>query len=361
MVTKSEQISAKGAEEKDIAKERMLTIQEAYREALFEEMSMDSTIFCLGEDIGRYGGVHGQTKGLWEKFGDDRVRDTPISEGAIVGAAIGAAATGMRPVAEIMYTDFICAGGAMEQIVNQLAKIPYVGNGQTKLPVTIMSAMGSRYPIVSNGPHHNQCFEGWFIHVPGLRVVTPSTPYDCKGLMKTILRSDDPTLIFLHRLLYYAKHKLIENLYPSMVSYVPKEEYLIPLGKADVKRNGKDVTIVATMAMVHMALKAAESLEKDGISAEVVDPRTLVPLDKQTIIDSVKKTGRAVVASADAKTGGVAAELLSVIVEGAFDYLDAPVKRVSALDLPISYNHAMEGAVLPSVGQIVVAAKEVVA
>ena len=349
-----------GAEDKN-KKERMLILQEAFREGLAEEMRRDPTIIYMGEDVGRYGGVYGCTKGLWEEFGDDRVRDTPISEGAIVGATIGAAATGMRAIGEVMYADFIGAGGATEQILNQLAKIPWAGNGQIKLPAMIMTAEGSRFPLVSNGPHHNQCLEAWFIHVPGLQVITPSTPYDAKGLLKTVLRTDKPTIFFLHRLLFYARHKLLEGIYPQMISYVPTEEYTIPLGKADIKRKGSDVTVVATMAALHKALRAAEILEDKGISVEVVDPRTLVPLDKETIIDSVKKTGKAVVVSDDCKTGGVAAELLSVIVEGAFDYLDAPVKRISGLDVPGSYNNRMEGAALPSPEDIVVAVKEIVA
>lgn len=338
---------------------RLLTLQEAVREALYEEMRRDKRVFLIGEDIGKYGGIYGCTKGLYEEFGEERVRDTPISEGAIVGAAIGAAATGMKPVVEIMYVDWVAAGGAMEQIFNQLAKIPYIGAGQTKLPVVIRMACGSRYPVVSNGPHHNQCLEAWFIHIPGLYVVTPSTPYDAKGLLKTAIRDDNPVIFFEHKLLYYAHHKLIRELYPSMLSYVPEEEYLIPFGKADIKREGDDVTIVATMVMVHKALRAAEELNRQGINVEIIDLRTLVPLDKQTIVDSVKKTGRVIVVSEDWKTGGVAAEIVSVIIEEAFDYLDAPVKRVSALDLPLPYSHVLEGAVLPHEEDIIKAVKEI--
>jgi len=350
-------ISMHGIPEARGAEARLLTLQEAVREALYEEMKRDGRVLLIGEDIGKYGGIYGCTKGLYDEFGGERVRDAPISEGAIIGAAIGAAATGMRPMAEIMYVDWVAAGGAMEQIFNQLAKIPYIGAGQTKLPVVVRMACGSRYPAVSNGPHHNQCLEAWFVHIPGLRVAAPSTPYDAKGLLKTAIRDDNPTIFFEHKLLYYARHKLVGGLYPSMVSHVPEEEYLIPFGKADVKRDGEDVTVVATMAMVHKALKAAEGLSKQGISVEIIDPRTLVPLDKQTIVDSIKKTGRAIVTSEDWKTCGVAAEITSVIIEEAFDYLDAPVRRVSALDLPLSYSHVLEGAVLPHEEDIVKAVR----
>ena len=355
-----EKITMMGIAEEERPGDRWLTLQEAVREALEEEMRRDDRIFLIGEDIGLYGGVYGCTKGLMQKFGRERVRDTPISEGAIVGAAIGAAATGLRPVAEVMYVDWIAAGGAMEQIVNQLAKLPYIGAGQIKLPIVIRVACGSRYPAVSNGPHHNQSFEAWFMHIPGIWIAVPSTPYDAKGLLKYAIRSDNPVIFFEHKLLYYARHKLIQKLYPTMVSYVPEEEYLIPFGKADIKLEGEDVTVIATMAMVHKVLKAANELKKEGISVELVDPRTLVPLDKETIIKSVKKTGRAVVVSEDWKTAGVTAEIAAMIMEEAFDYLDAPVKRVATREVPLAYSHILEGAALPSEEDIIKAVKEVV-
>ena len=315
-------------------------------------MMRDERVFLLGEDIAVYGGLYGCTKGLYEKFGSERVRDTPISECGIVGAAIGAAATGVRPVAEIMFVDFLPCGGGMEQTVNQLAKLHYCGAGQFRLPVVIRMNCGSRNPIVSIGPHHHQCFESWFMHVPGLQVVVPSTPYDAKGLLKSAIRNDDPTLFFEHKLLYYARHKDMSQ-YPGMISTIPEEEYTIPLGKADVKREGGDVTVIATMMMVHKSLRAAELLSKKGVEVEVVDPRTLVPFDKDTILNSIKKTGRAVIVSEDCKTGGVAAEISSIIMEEAFDQLDAPVKRVSSKDIVIPYGYELEKAYLPQEEDII--------
>jgi len=329
-----------------MSESRQLDFAEAIREAIRQEMKRDKTVFVLGEDVGKFGGIFGCTKGLQEEFGEERIRDTPISETAIIGAAVGAAVTGMHPIAELEFMDFIGCG--MDQVFNQMAKIRYMFGGSMSVPVVLRTPCGSRYPVACGAAHHSQSLEAWFIHVPGLKVAVPSTPYDAKGLLITAIRGQDPVLFVEHKLLYYAKRmpKLREP-YPNLIANVPEEPYSIPFGKAEVKRPGEDVTVIATMMMVHKALRVAEDLAKMGISIEIVDPRTLVPFDKETIVNSVKKTGRVVVASEDAKTGGVAAEISSIIMEEAFDYLDAPVKRVSALDLPVPYAPALESTVVP--------------
>jgi len=325
---------------------RQLDFAEAIREAIRQEMKRAKTVFVLGEDVGKFGGIFGCTKGLQEEFGEERIRDTPISETAIIGAAVGAAVTGMHPIAELEFMDFIGCG--MDQVFNQMAKIRYMFGGSMTVPVVLRTPCGSRYPVACGAAHHSQSLEAWFIHVPGLKVAVPSTPYDAKGLLISAIRGQDPVLFVEHKLLYYAKRmpKLREP-YPDLIGNVPEEPYSIPFGKAEVKRPGEDVTVIATMMMVHKALRVAEDLAKMGIDIEVVDPRTLVPFDKETIVNSVKKTGRVVVASEDAKTGGVAAEITSIIMEEAFDYLDAPVTRVSALDLPVPYAPALESTVVP--------------
>ena len=294
---------------------RKITYRDALREALREEMTRDASVFLLGEDIGRYwGGAFKVTDGLAEEFGDERVRDTPISESAIVGTAVGAAITGMRPVAEIMFGDLTAL--AMDQIANQAAKIRYMFGGQARCPVVVRTPFGAGVNIAS---HHSQSLEAWFMHVPGLYVAVPSTPYDAKGLLKSAIRGENPVLFCEHKLLY------------PVEGDVPEDEYLLPFGVADVKREGSDVTVVATMFMVHKALRAADILQKDGVNVEIVDPRTLTPLDTETICKSVRKTGRIVVVSEDCKTAGVSAEIAAIVAEKAIDYLDAPVKRVTAL------------------------------
>lgn len=339
--------------------ERSMDFADAIREALWQEMARDETVIVLGEDVGLFGGLFGCTKGLQEEFGKERVRDTPISEAAIIGAAIGAAMTGMRPVAEIEFMDFI--GCAMDQIFNQLAKIHYMFGGSLEVPAVVRVPCGSRYPVASGAAQHSQSLEAWFMHTPGIKVVTPSTPYDAKGLLISAIRENDPVLFIEHKLLYYARRvRRLREQFPSLIGSVPEEAYVIPFGKADIKRRGKDVTVVATMMMIHKTIKAAKELDKVGISVEIVDPRTLVPFDKETVVDSVKKTGRVVVVSEDCKTAGVAAEITSIIMEEAFDYLDAPIKRVSALDVPIPYSPALEGVVIPQEQKIVKAIKEVV-
>jgi len=323
---------------------RKITYREALREALREEMRRDSTVFLLGEDIGKYwGGAFKVTEGLAEEFGDERVRDTPISESAIIGTAVGAAITGMRPVAEIMFGDLTAL--AMDQIANQAAKIRYMFGGQAKCPLVIRTPFGAGVNIAS---HHSQSLEAWFMHVPGLYVAVPSTPYDAKGLLKTAIRSDNPVFFCEHKLLYPVEDE------------VPKEEYTIPFGVADIKREGADVTILATLYMVHKALNAAKQLEKEGINAEVVDPRTLTPLDKQAIIKSVKKTGRLVIVSEDCKTAGVSAEIAAMVTEEAIDYLDAPIKRVAEPDTPIPFSPPLEQYVIPDEKAIMKAVKKVV-
>ena len=324
---------------------REVTVRDALREALREEMQRDKTVFLLGEDIGRYwGGAFGITKGLAEEFGDERVRDTPISENAVIGVGIGSAITGMRPVAEIMFGDLSAL--AMDQICNQAAKIRYMFGGQATVPLVVRTPFGAGVNIAS---HHSQSLEAWFVHTPGLYVAVPSTPYDAKGLLKTAIRGNDPVFFVEHKLLYPVK------------GMIPEDDYVVPFGMADVKREGSDVTIVATLFMVHKALAAAEQLREEGISVEVVDPRTLTPLDRPAIVKSVKKTGRLVVVSEDCRTAGVSAEIAAVVAEEALDYLDAPIKRVAEPDTPIPFSPALEKSVIPDERSIVKAVKEIVA
>jgi pyruvate dehydrogenase E1 component beta subunit len=307
-------------------------------------MQRDSRVFLLGEDIGRFwGGAFKVTDGLAQEFGDERVRDTPISESAIIGTAVGAAITGMRPVAEIMFGDLTAL--AMDQIANQAAKIRYMFGGQASCQLVIRTPFGAGVNIAS---HHSQSLEAWFMHVPGLHVAVPSTPYDAKGLLKTAIRGSNPVFFCEHKLLYPVEGE------------VPEQEYLIPFGKADVKKEGTDVTVVATSYMVHKALNAATTLLKDGVDAEVVDPRTLTPLDVATITGSVRKTGRVVIVSEDCRTGGVSAEIAALVAERALDYLDAPVKRVTTPDTPIPFSPPLEQFIIPNEESIIKAVKEVV-
>ena len=323
--------------------ERQITYAEALNEALREEMRRDGTVFVMGEDVAGWGtgGVFGVTRGLVEEFGAERVRDTPISEEAIAAVAIGAAATGSRPVAEIMYVDFI--GLAMEPIVNQAAKLRYMFGGKAKVPMVIRAQEGAGR---GNAAQHSQSLEAWFCHIPGLKVVTPSTPADAKGLLKTAIRDDNPVIFLEHKALYFTKGAVPAG-----------AEHAIPFGVADIKRVGTDVTVVGIHTMVGKALKAAEQLAEEGIELEVIDPRTLVPLDEQTIIDSVKKTGRLIVSHEAYTRGGYGAEIISRVVEAAFDYLDAPPLRVCARDVPVPYNATLETAALPQVENIVAAAR----
>jgi pyruvate/2-oxoglutarate/acetoin dehydrogenase E1 component len=318
-----------------------LSYSQAVNAALREEMLRDPLVLLLGEDIGEHGGAFGVTRGLWKEFGAKRVVNTPISEAAIVGAAVGAALAGCRPVAEIMYMDFITL--AMDQIVNQAAKMRYMFGGKATLPLVVRTPAGAGR---GNAAQHMQSLEAWFVHVPGLKVVVPSTPYDAKGLLKTAIRDDNPVVFVEHKLLYATKGE------------VPEQEYTIPLGQADIKRDGHDVTIVATSRMVQFALGAADTLQQEGISAEVVDPRTLVPLDISTIVDSVKKTHRAVVVHEACRRGGIGAEIAAEIQERAFDYLDAPILRVANPDVPIPFAKDLEAAAIPDEPRIVAAVRD---
>ncbi len=314
---------------------RELTFVDALREALREEMLRDPKVVLIGEEIGVFGGAYKVTRGLLEEFGPERVRDTPISEMAIVGASAGAALAGLKPVAELMYMDFVPI--ALDQIATQAAKMRFMSGGALKVPMVLRT----QYSLGRvHGSQHSQFFPSWFFQIPGVKVVLPSTPYDAKGLLKSSIRDENPVIFVESGLLYRTKGQ------------VPEEEYSIPLGVADVKRPGKDITVVAFSRLVLEALKAAEILEQQGISLEVVDPRTVQPLDMKTIIDSVKKTGRLVVAADDVKTGGLGAEVSAAVVEEAFDYLDAPIVRVACPPIPVPFSPTLEQAYMPNSDKI---------
>lgn len=324
---------------------REITYVEALNEALREEMRHDERVIVLGEDVqlgysGR-GGLFLVTAELMKEFGPERVRDTPISEEGFVGAAIGAAISGFKPVVEIMYADFLLC--CMNQIVNVAAKLSYSTGGQLKVPLVIRSMIGQGRGV---GSDHSQVPIAWFMNVPGLKIVVPSTPYDAKGLLKSSIRSSGPVMFFESFLLYRNKGP------------VPEQEYVIPLGEADIKRKGKDITIVAVSTMVPRALSAAEKLREMGIDAEIVDPRTLVPFDKKTILNSVMKTNRLVIAESDVKTCGIGAEIASLVIEEAFDYLDAPIKRVAAPSIPAPAAPTLERLTIPDENDIIKAVKE---
>jgi len=298
----------------------------------------------MGEDVGLIGGIFGVTRGLRERFGEDRVRDTPISEATFVGAGVGAAIAGLRPVVEIQIFDFVAL--TMDQLVNQAAKFRYMLGGRPTVPLVIRGPQGGGIRLAAQ---HSQSLEAWFAHVPGLVVVAPATPYDAKGLLVSAIRDDNPVIFLEHKALYATK------------GAVPEAPYAIPLGKADVKRAGTDVTLVATQAMVSRALAAAGDLEKDGVSVEVIDPRTLVPLDEATILASVARTGRLVIAHEAVKRGGWGAELAALVAEHALDVLDAPIVRVAARNVPMPYNDSLERATIPSQQDIAAALRSVVA
>lgn len=321
-----------------------ITYRDALTQGLREEMLRDDSVFIMGEDVGRnWGGAFKVTKGLAEEFGDDRVRDTPISENAIAGAAVGAAITGLRPVAEIMFGDLISL--AMDQVCNQAAKMRYMFGGQTSVPLVLRSVFGGGKNIAS---HHSQSLEAWFMHTPGLKIAVPAFAYDVKGLIKTAIRDPDPVMFFEHKLVYDRKEE------------VPDKEYLIPFGEAKVRREGTDVTVWGTFFMVHKALEVAEELAKDGISVEVIDPRTLVPLDRKTLIDSVKKTGRLVLVTEETRTGATTAEISAIVQEEAFDWLDAPIKRVNAPDTPVPFSPTLEQYFIPDNRRIAEAIRSIV-
>jgi len=314
----------------------------AITEALNEEMARDADVFVIGEDVGGPGGAFSATKGLLETYGERRVRDTPICESAIVGVAIGAAIRGLRPVVEIMFADFLAV--CMDQVVNQLAKMRYMFGGMYKLPVVIRTACGGG---LNAGPQHSQCPEAWFAHVPGLKVVMPATAHDAKGLLKSAIRDDNPVLFIEHKALYALKGE------------IPEEEYLVPLGKAEVKKAGKDVTVVATSRMVHHALAAANVLSGEGIDVEVIDLRTISPWDQGTVFQSVEKTSRLVVAHEAVKAFGVGAEVAAMVCEEMIDRLSAPVARVGAPFVPSPFN--LENLYLPNSDDVVKAVRKVMA
>ena len=323
---------------------REITYLEAVREALWQEMKRDERVFIIGEDVGVYGGAFGVTRGMVEEFGEERVRDTPISEYGIAGAITGAALTGMRPVGEIMFMDFTTL--AMEQLVNQAAKMRFMFGGTIEVPFVLRCPAGSGTGAAAQ---HSQSLENWFVHVPGLKVVMPSTPYDVKGLLLASIHDPNPVIFVEHKLLYKIKGP------------VPEEPYDLPLSVADVKRQGRDLTIVATSIMVQRALEAAEQLAEQGIEVEVVDPRTLKPLDEDTIIQSVSKTGRVLIVHEACRTGGYGGELAAVIAGSeAFDYLDAPIVRLAGRDMPIPYNRTLEYHTVPQVEDILDAAQDLV-
>jgi pyruvate/2-oxoglutarate/acetoin dehydrogenase E1 component len=327
---------------------REITYLEAVNEALHEEMDRDPDVFIMGEDIASpmgdaQEGPYGVTTGLVQRFGPERVRNTPISEVALIGAALGAALTGSRPIAELMFLDLI--GVSMDQIMNQVAKVRYMFGGEMTVPLVIRTAGGAGIGVAG---HHSQSLEHFLVPIPGLIVVQPSTPYDAKGLLKTSIRDDNPIFFIEHKAMYY-----------SIKGHVPQEEYLIPLGVADVKREGRDVTIFATSKQVHNALAAAEKLAEEGIEAEVVDPRTLKPLDVETVFDSVRKTHRLVVVSEACKTGSYASEVAATMGELAFEYLDAPITRVAGEDVVIPANMRLEATAIPQIEDIVDAVHEV--
>lgn len=322
---------------------RQLQYREALNEALHEEMARDPSVCVFGEDVGCYGGPFQVTRGLFEKYGERRVRDTPISEEGFTGIAVGAALTGLRPVAEILYIDFSTL--AIDQIVNQAAKAHYMFGGKARVPMVIRTQGGGGR---GNAAQHSQSLEMWYVHIPGLIVIQPSTPYDAKGLLKSAIRDDNPVIFIEHKLLY------------NTTGPVPDEEYLVPIGVAEVKRPGNHVTIVATSRMVLFALNAAEELARQGIEAEVIDPRTLKPLDMDTIGKSVEKTGRLVVVNEGHRTGGFTAEVAARVQREAFDWLDAPIMQVATEDVPLPYNGRLELEAIPSEQDIVNAVMEVV-
>jgi len=323
---------------------REITYLEAVREAMTQEMERDEKVFMIGEDIGQYGGAFGASFGMLEQFGPERILDTPITELGLTGAATGAALIGMRPIAEIMFMDFMTL--ASEQLVNQAAKLRFMFGGKATVPMVLRTPAGSG---TGAAEHHSQSLENWFVHIPGLKVVMPSTPYDAKGLLISSIRDNNAVVFVEHKLLYKTKGP------------VPEEPYTIPLSTSDVKREGKDLTIVATSIMVSKSLAAAELLAEEGIEVEVVDPRTLRPLDPEPIIQSVIKTGRVLIVHEAVKTGGYGGELAGVIAESkAFGYLDAPIVRLAGRDMPIPYNRTLEINTVPQIEDIVAKARDIV-
>jgi len=322
---------------------REITYAQALNEALVEEMQRDDAVFLIGEDVGVYGGAFAVSKGLLERFGEDRIIDTPISEAAIAGVATGAALLGMRSVAEIMFIDF--ATLAMDQIVNQAAKLCYMYSGQVNVPIVIRMPGGTGRMMAAQ---HSQSLEAWFAHIPGLKVVMPSTPFDAKGLLKSAIRDNNPVIFIEHKMLYTHKGN------------VPEGEYLVPIGKGKIKKEGSDITVVATSLMVERSMEAAEILQKQGMSVEVVDPRTLVPLDKNLIIESVKKTGNILIVQEAHTRCSMGCEIIRVIMDSAFDYLDSPAKLLGGLNVPVPFSHVLEEISVPRTEDIVSEVKRII-
>jgi pyruvate/2-oxoglutarate/acetoin dehydrogenase E1 component len=322
---------------------REVTFAQAINEAMHEEMARDSSVFVMGEDVAVAGGVYKLTRGLLDAFGPERVRDTPISEAAIAGLAVGAAMTGMRPIAEIMFGDFLAL--VMDQLVNQAAKVHYMSGGSLRVPLVIRTTMGAGRRAAAQ---HSQSLCAWLAHIPGLKVVLPSTPFDAKGLLKTAVRDNNPVIFFEDKMMYQKKGLLPEG----------STDYTVPFGSADVKRSGTDVTVIATSSMVHVALEAADGLAHEGIAAEVIDPRTLTPLDEETLIQSVKKTSRCIVVDEGYQRFGATAEIAAVVGEKAFYYLDAPVHRIGAMDVPIPFSPSLEDQTIPSPETVMTVARK---
>lgn len=330
-----------------------MSIAEALRETIREEMRRDERVFCIGEDIGIEGGFGGAftvTLGLSEEFGHERILDTPISEAAIAGIAIGAAVAGMRPIADVQYGDFLFC--MMDQLVNQAAKLRYMSSGKVSVPMVMRAPVGA----TGRGSQHAQSLEAFFTHVPGLKVVCPATAYDAKGLLKAAVRDDNPVLMFEHKLLYGSKGARSEKGALSPIGEVPEEDYTVPIGKGIVRRPGVDLTIVANLLMLYRSLAAADTLSEQGIEAEVIDPRTLVPLDKELILGSVRKTGRLLIVEEDNLTNGWGAEVAALVADEAFYWLDAPIKRVAAPDVPPPFAPVLEAEYVPDERKIIDAA-----
>lgn len=322
---------------------RQISFSEALREAMAEEMGRNSSVFLMGEDVGQFGGVFGVTAGLVDEFGEGRVRDTPISEQVIVGAGLGAALVGMRPIVEIMFADFVTV--AMDQVVNQAAKARYMSGGKAKVPLTIRIVNGAPG---SAAAQHSQSPEGWFMNVPGLKIAIPATPYDAKGLLKSAIRGEDPVLFFEHKMLYAEKGE------------VPEEDYTVPFGQAAIRREGTAATVIAIGGVLPKVMDAASQLAERGVSVEVIDPRTLVPLDTETLVESVKKTNRAIIVHEAHRRAGPGAEIAAILAEEAIGYLDAPIIRVATKNVPFPYHPQLEKFILPEVDDVIDAVEGVV-
>ncbi len=331
---------------------RKLEMHKAIAEAIAQMMETDKRVFVMGEDIGAYGGIFGATQGLLKKFGGENIQDTPISESAFIGAALGAASKGFRPIVELMFVDFF--GVAMDQIYNHIAKVHYMSNGKVKMPIVIMTAIGGGY---SDAAQHSQCLYSLFAHVPGLKIVVPSNSYDAKGLMVSAIKDNNPVMYFFHKgLMGLTWMSSVEG----AMKEVPESLYTVPIGKANLVREGIDITLISISKTVHECIEAAKDLEKNGISVEVIDLRTLVPLDKDTILNSVKKTGRVIIVDEDYKSFGLSGEIIALIAESIGNALKSLPQRIAYPDIPIPYSRVLEQFALPNKDKIVAKVKEVV-